>query len=110
MKPKITTKQLFALNKLMGNLKEFSDRGYGSINQVMVVTYVPNPNNIYVKYEKVYEESGSIKTEYVIVSINGIGEIDFIQDKFKDMFERAAFLSECVAFNIENPKEYEKID
>lgn len=110
MKPKITTKQLFALNKLLSNLNQFSERGYGSINQLMVVTYALQPNNIYVKYEKVYEESGSINTDYVIVSINAIGEIDFIQDKFKDMFERAAFLSECRAFNVEDPKEYEKID
>ena len=110
MKPQITTKQLFSLNKLLNNLKEFSNRGYGSILQVMVVTYVPNPNNIYLKYEKVYQDGGSMKSEYKIASIDKNGEIDFIDNKFKDMFERAAFLSECVPFNIEDPKEYEKID
>ena len=39
-----------------------------------------------------------------------IYNLDFIDDKFKDIFERSAFLSECKEFDIDNPNHYEKID
>jgi hypothetical protein len=45
-----------------------------------------------------------------IASVDIDGNISFIDDKFKDIFERSAFLSECKEFDIDNPNHYEKID
>jgi len=110
MKPKITTKQLLSLNTLLNNLKEFSDKGYGRINKLEILKYNPNQESIYVKYEEVYQESGNIKVDYPIASIDMLGEITFIEKDFKDIFQRSAFFSECVKIDIENPNDYEKID
>lgn len=110
MKPKITTKQLFALTQLLQNLKDFHDRGFGSISNIDVMTYVPEKGSIFIKYEKTYSEGGEMAYDYRIAKISNNGEISFIDEKFKDMFERSAFLSECVSFNIEDKNSYEKID
>ena len=110
MKPKITKKQLLSITKLLGNLKKFTDLGYGSIEELIIMTYNADSNTIYVKYEKTFTSSGEMAFEYKIASIDSKGEIDFIDHKFKDMFERAAFLSECKAFDIRNENEYDKID
>lgn len=110
MKPKVTTKQILALNNLLNNLEDFNKRGLGQIKNVDVMLYVPQKTNIYVKYEKSYSNGGEMAYDFRIASISPSGEIDFIDEKFKNMFERSAFLSECIAFDIENPSEYEKID
>lgn len=110
MKPKITRKQLIALMQLLSNLKEFNDKGLGSITNIEVMTYIPEKNSIFVKYEKSYSSAGEMAYDYRIAKVKSDGEIDFIDEKFKDMFERSAFLSECVSFNVEDPTTYEKID
>jgi hypothetical protein len=108
MKPQITTKQLLATTKLLGNLKEFSNKKYGSIDEL--ITNKMLPNTILVKYEKSFTTAGGQDYEFRIASIGQDGEIDFLDDKFKDIFERSAFLAECKFLNLENVNEYEKID
>jgi hypothetical protein len=110
MKQQITTKQLLSLNRLLNNIKDFSDSGFGNINDLEVLSYNPNKENIYVKFEKIFQESGSIKVEYPIASIDYNGQIVFIENQFKDIFQRSAFFSECTKIDIENPNDYEKID
>lgn len=110
MKPQITTKQLLATRRLLANLKEFSDKKYGSITELMILTNKMLPNTVLVKYEKTFLTAGSQDYEFRIASIDQEGNISFLDDKFKDIFERAAFLAECKFFNLENVNEYEKID
>jgi hypothetical protein len=110
MKAKLTTAQLLSLNKLLNNLKKFSESGFGNVNEVEVLLYLPMQKNIYLKYQKVYQESGSIKVEYQIASVDYKGEISFIQNDFKDIFQRSAFFSECIKIDMNNPNDYEKID
>jgi hypothetical protein len=110
MKPKITTAQLLSLNKLLTNLKKFSEGGFGNINEVEVLSYKPMEKNLYLKFEKIYSESGNIKVEHQIAEINNVGDINFIEKNFKDIFQRSAFFSECTKIDINNPNDYEKID
>lgn len=110
MRQKITTKQLLATRKLLSNLNDFQTKGLGSIGEMTVMTHQMLPNSILIKYEKDYAMSDGMVHEFKIAQIDQDGGIQFIQDKFKDAFEQAAFLSVCTPFNLEDEKEYDKID
>jgi hypothetical protein len=110
MKQKVTTKQLVAVSDFLKNLKDFTDRKYGTISNLQIMTHKLMPNSIFVKYEKDFTTAGERDYQNRIASIDVDGNITFIDDKFKDIFERSAFLSECKPFDVENPNHYEKID
>ncbi len=110
MIPQITTKQLEATRQLLKNLKAFTDKRYGNINELMIMTNKMLPNTIIIKYEKSFTSGGNRDYEFKIATIDQNGQIVFIDDKFKDVFERTSFLAECKFFNLENENEYEKID
>ena len=107
---KVTTKQLNAMKQLLMNLKEFVDLKYGNIDNVVVMTHKLMPNNIMVKYEKSFTTAGQRDYENRIASVDLDGNISFIDQNFKDIFDRSAFLSECKEFDLDNPNHYEKID
>ena len=108
--PKLTTKQLMSATTLLKNLKEFVDKRYGSISNVTILQNQGLPNTIIIKYEKESAMGGERSYEFRIASIDQSGNIDFIDHKFKDIFERASFLSDCLPLNIDDEKNYEKID
>ena len=110
MKQKITTKQLIATRKLLSNLDDFQTKGLGSFGEMAIMTHQMLPNAIFIKYEKDYAMSDGMVHEFKIAQIDQDGNIEFIQDKFKDMFEQAAFLSVCASLNLEDENEYDKID
>lgn len=110
IKPQITTKQLMATNTLLKNLKSFVDKKYGSIYNLAIVQNQGLPDTIVIKYEKESSLAGERDYEFRIATIGQDGNINFIDHKFKDIFERAAFLSECLPLNIEDEKQYDKID
>lgn len=110
MKPQITTKQLASTRQLLKNLKDFTEKRYGNITELMIMTNRMLPNTIIVKYEKTFTSAGNQDYEFKIATIDPSGEIAFIDDKFKDVFERAAFLAECKFLRLENENDYEKID
>jgi hypothetical protein len=110
IKPQVTTKQLLATTTLLKNLKEFVDKKYGSIYNLNVIQNQGLPNTIVVKYEKESTMAGERDYEFRIATINQEGHIDFIDTKFKDIFERASFLSECLPLNIDDENQYDKID
>ena len=110
IKPNLTTKQLLATTTLLKNLKEFVDKKYGSIYNLGVIQNQGLPNTIVVKYEKESAMAGERDYEFRIATIDQQGVIDFIDNKFKDIFERASFLSECLPLNIDDQNQYYKID
>lgn len=110
MIPQITTKQLSSTRQLLKNLKDFTEKRYGNITELMIMTNRMLPNTIIVKYEKTFTSAGNQDYEFKIATIGQSGDIAFIDDKFKDVFERAAFLAECKFLNLEKVDEYEKID
>jgi hypothetical protein len=68
------------------------------------------PNTIIIKYDKLYVMGGEYEYEYPIATIDQSGKIEFIEKNFKDVFQRSAFLSECVPFDLEDRNEYQIID
>lgn len=110
MKPKLTTKQLMSAQTLLKNLDKFVVLGYGTIEGLAVLQHNDLPNTIIIKYQKNYEESGDIKFAFQIATIDQFGVIDFIQDKFKDVFQKSQFLAETMPLNLDNESTYDKID
>jgi hypothetical protein len=110
IRPNLTTKQLLATTTLLKNLKEFVDKKYGSIYNLGVIQNQGLTNTIVVKYEKESAMAGERDYEFRIATIDQEGVIEFIDNKFKDIFERASFLSECLPLNIDDENQYYKID
>jgi hypothetical protein len=110
MKPQLTTKQLMAAQTLLRNLDKFIILGYGTIDGLAVLQQNDLPNTSIVKYQKNYEEGGEIKFAFQIATIDQNGTIEFIQDKFTDVFQKSQFLAETMPLNLENESTYDKID
>lgn len=110
MRLQLTTKQLMSANKLLEEIKDFVNRGYGTVNKILVLRYSLMPNTIIIKYDKLYVMGGEYEYEYPIATIDQSGKIEFIENNFKDVFQRSAFLSECVPFDLEDRNEYQIID
>lgn len=110
MKPKVSTHQLAGVIKLLKNLKSFEDQKYGLVIGCVVMVNPMMTDTILVKYTKDFLYGGERQIENKIAAIDQKGEIDFIDNKFHDAFQRAAFISECITFDIDNELSYEKID
>lgn len=110
MRQQLTTKQLLAAKNLLLELKQFQDKRLGSVANVLVLRNNMLPNTIIIKYEKTYAMGGDFEHEFSIASINQEALIEFIDKKFKDVFEKSAFLSECIPFDLEDINSYQQID
>jgi len=110
MKPKLTNKQILSCMRLLQNLKKFVDMRYGSINDVKVMYSPLMKDSIIIKYTKSYSLAGEPSIEFKICDINKDGDMSLIDEKLKDIFQRSAFLSECIEFDITDENQYEKID
>lgn len=110
MRQQLTTNQLLSARNLLLELKKFQDRRLGSVENVMVLKNNMLPNTIVIKYEKNYVVAGELEYQFAIAAIKQDGEIEFIDKKFKDVFEKSAFLSECIPFDLEDANSYQQID
>lgn len=110
MRLQLTTKQLLAAKNLLLELKKFQDKRLGSVANVMVLKNNMLVNTIIIKYEKTYAMGGEFEREFSIASINQEGTVDFIDKGFKDVFQKSAFLSECIPFDLEDTNSYQQID
>ena len=81
-----------------------------TLNAPGIPIYDSSPNNIFLRYEKEFVNGGEVDYQFKIAEVTPEGIVTFIDDKFKDMFQRYSFLGECVVFDITNPDEYEKIN
>lgn len=110
MKMTLSTKQILSAKKLLKELKEFTDKRYGNVENIFIAKHHMMPNTIIIKYEKTFILGGDYEFEYAIAAIDQKGEIEFLDEKLKDIFQRSAFLSECVPFDMENENNYQLID
>lgn len=110
MKPKISKRQFIAIINLLKNLNEIQAKGLATYKDIVTMVNFMSPNSVFLRYEKFYFNGGEERYEYRIAEIDENGNVKFIDDKFKDIFQRYSFLSECKTFDIENPNDYEKID
>lgn len=110
MRLQITQKQITAARILLNELDTFVKQGYGTITKLLILKNNMLPNTIIIKYDKVFVMNGDFEYEYPIAAITQDGQTEFIGTKFKDIFERSAFLSECQPLDLDNPNDYYLID
>lgn len=110
MRLKLNQKQVLAARKMLDNLNKFVNEGYGTIRELRILKNNMLPNTIIIKYEKIVAMSGELEYDYPIATIGEDGEIKFIGDRFKDFFERAAFIAECQPLDLDNTNDYYLID
>lgn len=110
MLPKFTSKQLSTALQLTKNILAFELKGYGTVNGFMVMTHEMMPNMILMKYMKNFSSQGQPASEFKMAQINQQGDIEFIEDKFGNAFEQAAFISVCSPLDLENQQQYIIID
>lgn len=94
----ITQTQELGFKKLMANIADFSNK-YGSINNLIIMTNPNFPTSIFVKYNKQFGLVKDRKLEIKIVEITDEGQLIVINDVFKNIYERYAFLGECTPIN-----------
>lgn len=109
MRLKISTDQLLSAKTLLNRLKGFVEKGYGNVTNVLILSNKATPDKIYIKYERSFTTAGEMDYENRIASIDRSGKIDFVDEGFKDIFERAAFIAECKNIDLYNEDTFEKI-
>jgi hypothetical protein len=110
MRTQITQKQLNAAKTLLRELDEFVNRGHGTITMLAILKNEMLPNTIIVKYNKLYVMGGEFDYQYPIAAIKQSGDIEFLQNNFKDVFTRSSFLAECLPLDLDNPNDFQIID
>ena len=101
---------MVAILNLLNNLKDIQARNIASIKDIVTMVNFNMPSSILLRYEKSYYNGGDATYEFKIAEIDEFGNTKFIDDKFKNIFDRYSFLGECKTFDIENPDDYEKVD
>lgn len=110
MIPKINKKQFIAIYNLLNNIKDLSARKVAVYKEIITMVNFAMPSSIFIRYEKEYYSEGESKYEFKICEIDFNGNTRFIDEDFKNIFDRYSFLGECKPFDLENPNDYEKID
>lgn len=110
MKPNVTKNQLLSLLNLISELDDFNNRRVGRISNVASFVNPSDKDAIFLRYEKSYTSGGERAYEYKIARVSPDGKTEYIDDKFQNMFQRYAFLSECQQFDIADKGSYNKLD
>jgi uncharacterized protein YheU (UPF0270 family) len=87
------------LNNLLNNFIVYENQNMGKITNIMLMTNPIFKGSIFIRYEQTSSMSAVENYDLEIVEINDIGLIEKLNDKFKNAFERYAFLGECVVFD-----------
>ena len=106
----MTKKQLNAIKNLLSNLVVFTQKGYGEISNISTMVNFSMPDYVFLKYEKTYNSGGNMEYEYVIIQVDKEGNLQSINDSFKNMFDRYNFISESKSFDIQDSKQYQIVD
>jgi hypothetical protein len=110
MKPKINRRQFVAIYNLLNNLKDINARKVAVISNIVTMVNFTMPKSVLIRYEKEFYSDGDVAYEYKICQVDEMGNLRFIDQDFKNIFDRYSFLGECKTFDLENPDDYEKID
>lgn len=87
------------LNNLLENFIVYENQNLGKISNIMLMTNPIFKGSIFIRYEQTSSMSAVENYDLEIVQISNFGELENINNKFKNAFERYAFLGECVVFN-----------
>ena len=87
------------LNNLLENFIVYENQNFGKISNILLMTNKFFEGSIFIRYEQTSSMSAVENYDLELVQIDSNGVMEKLNDKFKNAFERYAFLGECVAFD-----------
>lgn len=95
----LTKVQAEMLNGLLENFIIYQNQNFGKISNILLMTNKFFEGSIFIRYEQTSSMSAVENYDLELVQIDSNGVMEKLNDKFKNAFERYAFLGECVAFD-----------
>lgn len=96
---KLTKVQADTMSELLQNFVIYENRKFGKISNILLMTNKFFQGSVIVRFEQTSSMSVDEKYDLELVEIKPDGTMEKLNDKFKNVFERYAFLGECVAFS-----------
>ena len=91
--------QAETLNTLLENFVVYENQNFGKITNILMMTNKFFKDSIFLRYEQTSSTNPNEQYDFELLEITFDGTIVKLNDKFKNAFERYAFLGECVAFD-----------
>jgi DNA polymerase/3'-5' exonuclease PolX len=97
--PQLKNTQADSLKQLLENLVIYENSGFGRVYNVILMTNKFFKESVFVRFEQSSSMSTSEEYDFKIVEIKSDGSFENIADNFKNVYERYAFLGECIPFD-----------
>jgi hypothetical protein len=95
---KLVEKQANALKDILENFVIFDKSGFGKIYNIILMTNKYFEGSIFIRFEQSNSLAPREEYDFIILEIKKDGTFEQIQKNFKNVYERYAFLGECVPF------------
>ena len=96
---KLTKTQANTMTELLENFVIYENNQFGKINNILLMTNKFFEGSIIVRFEQTSSMFVDEKYDLELVEIKSNGTMEKLNEKFKNVFERYAFLGECVVFD-----------
>jgi len=100
---KISQQAYVTLQEILRNLNIASAKG-AKVQNLLVLQNPIIPDAVYIKYDIEYMSAGEKKFEPRLTQISDSGEPMDINDQFDNVYQRYAFLGDCVPVNVSQIK------
>jgi hypothetical protein len=100
---KINQQTFKTLQEILINLNHAGKNG-AKIQNLLVLQNPVIPEAIFIKYDIEYMSAGERKFEARLTQIDGVGQPMDINDQFDNVYQRYAFLGDCIPVNISDLK------
>ena len=97
--PKLKQPQAESLKQILENLLIYENSGFGKIYNVILMTNKFFKESVFIRFEQSSSLSTAEEYDFKIVEIRPNGTFEDIAPKFKTVYERYAFLGECIPFD-----------
>lgn len=100
---KISLNAFKTLNEILKNLQIASSNG-AKVQNLLVLQNPIIADTFFIKYDIEYMSGGEIKFEPRLSQIDNIGQALDINDQFDNVYQRYAFLGDCIPVNVSELK------
>jgi len=100
---KISQNAFKTLQEILKNLQVASTSGAKVMN-LLVLQNPIIPNTFFIKYDIEFMSGGERKFEPRLTQINEVGQPMDINDQFDNVYQRYAFLGDCIPVNVSDLK------
>jgi hypothetical protein len=100
---KISQNAFKTLHEILKNLQIASTKG-AKVQNLLVLQNPIIADTVFIKYDIEFMSAGEKKFEPRLTQINDIGEPMDINDQFDNVYQRYAFLGDCIPVNVSDLK------